>query len=457
MEELLNFYRRVLENVKFEITDDDFITSNGELVTYASKPLVLPTNDQLNSVIEKNEDGEYVVTKIPFNPLNEDIVKGDSSSIKKLKHVIELRLGASIAYIGELLLTLASNKDLQKQTNIELNKFLSEINKAQNTGIKQLVDDKSIEAWVNIWKNTIKKAKSSVSIYLKKSGTHEGVKYNRLATLACETYDELLNADKDTPVCGVKLRNKDITIFQLLFKFVLKDMDENGNMSIGTNETLSPAFVSLFSLYVSIMKRVNKLATLLKKVNPSVIDKIVVEDLIEIDELEEISKYSSAVIKIPNENDLSRSIASSSTRDELNNSLIKGTPVRKSLVNEQQTSFPTTPQPVASNHQNTVVDDPVLSAYMNSNQHITTAHNIPNNYQYNGYNAQYGNPVGMVPPQNTLAIPANPSMVNGYQAPMGYQPHGFQPTMVGNPGGYYQPSQPQVYSSLAIPANPYTR
>lgn len=475
MEELLSFYRRILENVKFEITEDGFIESNGELVTFGGKPLVLPTEEQLNSVIDKNENGEYEVMKIPFNPLNEDIVKGDSSSIKKLKHVIELRLGVSIAYVGELLLTLASNKDLQKQTNIEINKFLGELNKAQNIGIKQLVDDKSIDAWVGMWKNTIKKSKSFVSIYLKKAGIHEGTKYNRLATLTCDAYDELLNADKDTPVCGVKLRNKDITIFQILFSFILDGMDENGNMSFGTNESLSPAFVSLFTLYVSVMKRINKLANLLRKVNPTIIDDIIVEDLIDVNELEEVSQYSNAVAKVPNENDLSRTISSSSTRDDLTNSLANTTPIRKSgIASVKNTPYPSSPQPVRPQQaQQDTEDDPVLSAYMNSNQHIATrAPGMPNgNIGMFNHNI-YQQPIVQQQPSafSSLAVPANVGMPNvmnyqqpnmGYQAPQmfqGYQQPVMQP-MVGNPAGYYAPQQqqPSLFSSLAVPANPYTR
>ena len=115
MEELLSYYRKILRNVGLRVNDEGYIYIGDTLFIVKDKPLVLPTENQLSSVMEKNENGEYVIAKIPFNPLNEDVIKGDSESLKRLKRCVERHISKSLGGLVEVLLTLASNKDLQKE------------------------------------------------------------------------------------------------------------------------------------------------------------------------------------------------------------------------------------------------------------------------------------------------------------------------------------------------------
>ena len=121
---LVEFYENVIESLGLT-QKDGFIyvkDSKGTLIPLMDdkKQLVLPTPDQLGNFLEEDDDGNISVVRIPYNPLNEDSVKGDSISLKKTKLIVEQRIGYNLAYVGELLLRLAANKELQKKTKKQL-------------------------------------------------------------------------------------------------------------------------------------------------------------------------------------------------------------------------------------------------------------------------------------------------------------------------------------------------
>lgn len=312
---LIDFYAKILQSLGLT-EKDGFIyvkDSKGGLVQLMDnkKQLVLPTKEQIENLIEEDEDGELVVARIPYNPLNEDMIKGDSISLKKTRLIIEQRIGYNIAFVGELLLTLASNKDFQRKTRAELNTFLASISEAKAPNIKDLVDKLSIDNWVNLYSKSIKRATGIVSIYLKKSGVaSDGKKYHRLATMDSPLYEELLKADKDTPVYDIKLRRKDIIIFKKLIEYLLPDMNSDNCVEIGSNDNECPAFIALYRLYLNVCTRTNKLIGLLKHVMVDAEDHktelpITEEDLLT------LSEFKNELVLIPSEADLARNQISS--------------------------------------------------------------------------------------------------------------------------------------------------
>lgn len=307
---LIEFYKKVLTSLGL-VVENDYIyvkDTKGNKIPLISeqKQMVLPTRKQLNSLLEEDEDGEVKVTKLPYNPLNEDVVKGDTESLKKTKLIVERQIGHGIAAVGELLLKLASNPAFQKKTNMEINKFLTSISEAKNANIKQLVDDTSIAKWIEIYKNSLQKTKGMVNIYLKKSGVSSGVKYHRLAVMDSEVYNEIKEATKDSEVYGVKLRNKDIVIFRLIFEYLLPEMNSEGCVELGSNDNESPAFVALYRLYLQTYTKLNRVATLIKNVDMETADSVIKELPIEEDDLLSLNMFKQELCLIPNENDLSR-------------------------------------------------------------------------------------------------------------------------------------------------------
>lgn len=413
---LMEFYRKVIENVGLHISSNDMVIPNEDDTTpiiREGKPLALPTREHLNSVYEKDDDGNLIVTKTLFNPLAEDIVKGDTSSLKAIKDFVESRLGFTIAGVGELLLMLAANKDLQGKTSLKINKFLSSITEAQNTGIKKLVDDKTIENWQKLFSNSIDTTTPFISIFLKKKSKYKGVEYNRLAVLNSGVYDELINADKDPTVLNVKLRNKDVTIFKLIFKYLLEDLDDNSTVVLGSNDQDSPAFISLFKLYLNIMDRCQSILKDLEGIDEELYDDLRIKYLLDSSILDNISVFKQELIQLPNDNDINRDMVQKSRLQmptaQLNTqgpAKTVVTPQAQPVYQQPNAPYPTEIQPL---QQPAVSSDPMSRV---------------------AFNNMFAQPQVAVQPQyypqpQSELIPGyngGNSLIPGYNPNIGYQP-----------------------------------
>lgn len=313
---LIEFYKDVVDTIGLGVTEDGFIyhgsPDDKELAMKDGKCIVLPTKEHINTVLDKDENGKIVSTKILFNPLKENVVKGNSISLTKVKETIEWRLSHSIACLGELLLTLISKPNFQKKTSLEINNFFSTISEAKEQGlidsaVKELVDEKSINHWSTIYAKSISSGNPLVTIFLKKVGTVNNVKFNRTAVLKCDTYEELLKADDKTPIAGIKLRKKELVLLRILFEYVIPGIEnEPYTVVVGSNDPESPAFISLFTLYLNMMERIDSLITELKQINQEAADGGFVELKVDKTELANINIYKSDIVAIPDESDLTR-------------------------------------------------------------------------------------------------------------------------------------------------------
>lgn len=465
MEDLLSFYKKLLNNLGLEVTEDDYIKYMDSTLMQDGKPIVMPTKKQLNELIDKDENGKYVVSKIPFNPFNEDMLKGDSISLTKIRHIIEYKISKDIYFIGYLLLTLASNKKLQSRTNVDVNKFLAEINTANNNNIKQLIDDATMKAWETIHDTMHSQMKRAVSIYIKKRGSYNGVTYARIASLNSIVYDQLVQADKDTPIFGVKLRNKDLKIFTIIYKFILNELDDKDTMQIGSNDGESPASVALLSLFATLIRRINKLYSNLSLTiteiggddKPINVKELIVADPITLEEAETISRFKAEFDKIPNENTLDRQATASDKQEQKQNQ----------VVQRQPNVYPTTPQPISNELPEGT--NPALKIHMKNTGMVF----LPNRNEVQ-QPVMYGQPamIPQVPPvmaPNMMQPPAivPPPIVHPqmFQQPamtppvMAQQPVFQQPQFGNNvlqhPSAYYRPQGPVSLnkpSMLDVPA-----
>lgn len=307
---LNDFYKQVLETLSIEEKDGYLYLTNSEgdpiPWTDNGKQLVLPTKKHLANLLEEDEDGNVEIARIPYNPLNEDVVKGDSTSLRKTKLAVELVLGHKLALVGEMMLMVASNKSLQTKTGAEINKFLGMIVDAKSHNTKHIVDDKSISLWSTMYQEALKREAGMITIYLKKGGIKDGDRYNRLAVLNSPVYDELLKAEKGDTVYEVKLdRRKDLEVFRALLKYLLPDLNSNNCLEIGSNDNECPAFVALYRTFLTVMERINTLLKLLKKVIPDAEEDIVELPITE-DDLLSLNSYKQELVLIPNEVDLNR-------------------------------------------------------------------------------------------------------------------------------------------------------
>lgn len=445
MANLIDFYRKVVDTVGLSSNKEGIIfAGKGDKkvpMVVSGKTLVIPTKHQLSTIMEKDEDGKLVVSKIPFNPLNEDVVKGDSISLKKTRQFVEKNLGHSIAVAGRLLILLAEDKALQAHTTTEINKFLKLVNKANTVHNTQkgrsVVDAQMAETWGKLYLETLK-SEGFVKLALVKGGKINGVKYNRVASLICPLYDALQDAEPDTPVFGVKLRKKDIVIYKNLIEYLIPGIEADRVVHATSNDKKSPAFISLFKLYLPMIERLNRINRALAFINEEEADSGYIATSITEEDIDDLSIYTSELYTIPDENDLNRDMVSKNKASAIpdvdpksfNNSgpvistgnpilddaggakPVVAAPVQPVVYQQPVVMAPVVQQPV----QQEV--DPVLAA---ANQAVMTGHGIMPAYQP----SPYGQPGYGYAQPNRYVTPA-------YAPPA--------PTY-GNYGGYQQPNR----------------
>ncbi|EPU3828974.1 hypothetical protein ACVWU4_000955 [Campylobacter coli] len=405
---LFDFYKRILESVGFYVTKDGYIflgnEEEKESYTVNGLPFVVPTEEHIKVLFGLDEStGKVTNTRYLFNPLNETILKGDSISLSRLKLVIERRLALAINVAGRLLLLVANNKELQSKLPTKINKFLSEIMSAKNANIKELVDADVIKNWDTIFFKSLKVDKHLISIFLKKSGVYENVKYNRLAVVSSPLLDILETATPDTQVFGMKLRNKEIKIYRIILKYLL-NVDKNNTINFGSNDGETPGFISLFTAYVNIYKNIEDVILKLQNVDKSEAVKGLYNITVDLKELENLAQYKSEVLTIPNETVPQSKINHANTQ----------------LVNEVKTTSNAIPD-VTAVQNNTSTEDPM-------DKFLKASGFQPNpfaNFQQPAINPNLGmmNPVnpmmnnmGMMQPNMMGIGMMNPMM--GFQQPM---------------------------------------
>lgn len=305
---LLNFYREVLTSIGFFVDEEGYVyVGDGDdkvAVTDKGKWIVVPYKEQIDSSVVVSE-GVVEVTKILFNPLNENYVKTDSVSLTRTKETIESRLSFGIAAAGQLLLTLAMTPTLHKNISLNLNKFLQLINTADAPNIKKLVDEKTIDQWLKIYANAQKTVNADfVKIFLKKGGSIDGTKYNRVGTLDSPIYDMIVDNGGETPVHGVKLKPKEFRMFKTMLEFLLPDLDlTTKTYKYGSNDSEAPGFNALMHIYIKTMGWINTILTDLKNVDQKTYEQAFTDISITENDIDTTIIFKKELVMIPSESE----------------------------------------------------------------------------------------------------------------------------------------------------------
>ena len=305
------FYTRVANSLGIEVSDGFLKIPNGdESVSYThnGKPLVLPTRDHIRTLLDEDENGEIVVMKHLFNPLDETVIKGDSVSLTKMKSLVETRLAHVTVTVGALLLTIAENPAQQTKSPMIITKFLKRLSEVKGPGIKQVVDDKTISNWIKMYTTALDKgAGKFVKVYSKKGGMLGTKKYNRVSTVQYALYVELSKMEKGGKLLGATLRNKDIPVYKILLEYLAPGLNEAGIVTEGSNDKESPAFISLMSTYLRIMGNLQNIRKRIHGVDEAWEDESCMELSVDLDELDSLKIYKKDLSRIPREGDVSKS------------------------------------------------------------------------------------------------------------------------------------------------------
>ena len=406
MSGVIDFYKATLTSLGLITDEEGFIkVDNGDgtsiVLPIDGKSSVLPTKEHIATLFTEGEDG-MEVTKHLFNPLDENAVKGDSKSFTKIKDIAAIKIAFGIQTCGRLLLTLATNPDLQKKVSIQISKFLTSLSSAKKQNMKEIVDEKMIETWDNLFKKYATTEKGIASIVSRKSAMYNGVKYNRLATFKHNLYEELLEIDQDTPICGIKLRTKDITVFKLVYEYILDTMNSEHVISVGSTDGYAPAFISLMELYTGIMTRLNAINRTLAHIDQEAADQAYIELTLTEEDIKGVGMYAAELKTIPSGLDIERTLHKP-----------------KPSVIPTATPQPTAVQQVQPQPQQQVVQQPIPAPYT-AGQSISNEDRLLNTIRANAPQL----PVGYAGYANYASQVQQPMMQMQpmMQAPMGQMP-----------------------------------
>lgn len=454
---------------------DDGSEESYPLLSSQGYPYRLPTNKNINNMF-KVKDGKPELQFLLFNPIVEDNVKLDTEALRSLIKCCKGALSMALYEVGYLMLQLVKDDKQVSKIGLELQKFLNDTND-RDSRVREQVDKNTFDKWVKVCTSPDEDALPILNLQIVRGGKIEGKDYNRLAGVDFPLFEAIYNLSgkEDETINGVKLRKKDIKIFQVLIKHLLGPIDDDFTCKEGSSHPEYPSFICLMRLYYYFMVR---LAGFFKKLETFAQDTLVtskVELNIDIDELvSNLDSMKSELANIPTEKD----ILAGNVQEEPEPAPKERTFKRERKYDDEEIepyrghAVPRRTEERREHHRPAeMTDNEKLNAMFGGR---------PAGYNPNGYIVQGG----IVPETDmSRAIRAgsmgamniqDPNMYmnpNPYAQPMppmnnfpaatyyGSQPMGYQPPMTPDPmmHNYMAPTQPQTPISMGNQFNIYGR
>lgn len=240
-----DLYRAILDYGGLEADEQGFIS-----VSTGGKPepafidglrMVLPTYGQLRSFNPKE--------KVVFHPLTENVLRGESEVIQKLKYVINVKMNVTIGHIVNQLLSLIASPQLHGKLTPEQSELLYSVKdgdeKTSTEFTKQMIS--GIKATPD---------RCFVNVYLKRGGTFKGERYARVGIVTFPFYEGLKSGKIE------KLRAKDKETLIQVFQFVFPDIDKTDEYNFGSHSHVAPFLEALMMSSANVASRLNDLLTI---------------------------------------------------------------------------------------------------------------------------------------------------------------------------------------------------
>ena len=349
-DKLLKFYKELLEML------DMFVDENGQIFVKGSQltpltinkvPVFLPTQENIRTAVEVDDKG-IKIKKVLFNPIYEDPIKGTSSSLNRLREIIELKMLGVFYQVGESLFHLISDTEKDVTTDVKLITFAALLGRYKSPGMKSQVDEKTLENWVKLYEVILKEYTQAFiynKLMIKNGGKIKDVKYNKITILSFPFLEELLeiNPNKEK-FMGVRIRKKDqhdyISLYEFIYEEDAKKLDEG--FMFGSINEISPAFISLMEAYDFFYKKIKPVIASILKHDPEedVVEKLTIKPLpIDVANLADfIEEVASTVRTIPREDELTnKSTVNKITRPNTTQTTTKQ-PVNQQAQTTQQSN-----------------------------------------------------------------------------------------------------------------------
>lgn len=282
---LINLYKDILALGGMYADKDGFVSGKmpgmekGAPVTIKGKRLVLPTKHQLSTSDWSD--------RIVFHPLYENVLRGESQVIEKLRNLIANRINMTIGVLGIALLRIAENTEDHSKLNPDQTMFLAKV---------KMLDDKTRKNFEDMLKDVdaADSKNNFVHVYLKRSGIVDGKKHARVGVVTFPIYQMLASGD---PVFGKKPRVKDREVFKHLIEYIFKDVHVEGAYNAGSDSAVAPYTDALLRTFLNVIAPLNDTIDLFKNVAGDLEDLKFGYDWIE--ELDKLDSYKLDIRSIP--------------------------------------------------------------------------------------------------------------------------------------------------------------
>lgn len=241
---LNNLYRSILRYAGLDADDEGFISTvlddRREPALLDGARLVLPLPQHLRAVNPKE--------KIIFHPLSENILRGESEVLVKLREVINIRLNFTFGIIGQSLLQLVASPEEHHKLDPDQSELLIAVKNVDETTIKNFIA-------VMIEGVRQNANRLFMNIFLKRGGTIDTKRYSRVGVVTFGLYEELMKDGNE--VYGVKLRVKDKETFKQLYNFIFPNVSVPMFYSRGSDSDVAPFLDALMKSSMAVACRFN--------------------------------------------------------------------------------------------------------------------------------------------------------------------------------------------------------
>lgn len=244
--DLVALYRSVISAAGLTADDEGYVSVNNKLFTgeenvpamIGDKRMVLPTDDH-----QKTPNKDLVIV----HPLREHAMRGESEVFTKLKIALTTRLNFTMAAIVGTFIDIAKRMEIHKTLSPDQAQLLI-------TG--KAVTEKTHLLYTEIMLRTMSDpAMSFIHIFMKKSGTVDGVACRRMAVVNFPIYEELCK--EQDKYFGIDIKQSERDNIKAMMEYLLPGLEVEGKYNRGSNSDVAPYMDALMASFGSIAANFN--------------------------------------------------------------------------------------------------------------------------------------------------------------------------------------------------------
>lgn len=237
-------YTEILKYCGLAVDDDGYISivmgdSNNPLLL-KGKRMVLP--------IKSQTENPNLNEKIYFHPLCENILRGESEVIGRIRDLINIKLNMTFAIVVQNIINILITPELHKKLTPDQAEWIFTIKD---------IDNNTLQNFLSIQQAAGKKDSNSafIHIYLKRGGVYNSNRCSRVGITSFSLYEKLV---KNEDVYGVKLRVKDKKALLAIYKLIFPDIDGDPDMyNFGSKSNTAPYLEALMRTSLKTASKLN--------------------------------------------------------------------------------------------------------------------------------------------------------------------------------------------------------